>query len=179
MEIYTSTLTSRFPSINHQHVVWQNYSYFWSWKWLLALKCITWEWTVTWFDVISCVIVGVDGHVISFDLICHLGNGRSCDQLYSNVSLWGRMVMCFTCNFYMFALIGLKMKAIVQLFSARFEVDSSAVHNRAIIRLEQEIFSHELSNTGTLFVYHTTRFWSQIKSARWGKELSAIFSINN
>jgi mannose-1-phosphate guanylyltransferase len=46
-----------------------------------------------------------------------------------------------------------------------FDVDSSAVYNRAVIRLEQDIFAHELSASGKLYVYQTTRFWSQIKSA--------------
>jgi len=51
------------------------------------------------------------------------------------------------------------------VFSGRFDVESSAVYNRAVIRLEQDIFSHELASSGQLFVYQTTRFWSQIKSA--------------
>jgi len=46
-----------------------------------------------------------------------------------------------------------------------FDVDSSAVYNRAVIRLEQDIFAHELSASGKLYVYQTSRFWSQIKSA--------------
>jgi len=51
------------------------------------------------------------------------------------------------------------------VFSDRFDVESSAVYNKAVIRLEQAIFAHELASTGLLYVYQTTRFWSQIKSA--------------
>ena len=52
-----------------------------------------------------------------------------------------------------------------QIFAIRFDVESSAVHNKAVIRLEQAIFAHELASSGQLYVYQTTRFWSQIKSA--------------
>jgi len=52
-----------------------------------------------------------------------------------------------------------------ELFSGRFDVESSAVYNRAVIRLEQAIFAHKLASSGLLYVYQTSRFWSQIKSA--------------
>jgi len=52
-----------------------------------------------------------------------------------------------------------------EVFSGRFDVESSAVYNRAVIRLEQAIFSQQLASSGQLYVYQTTRFWSQIKSA--------------
>jgi len=53
----------------------------------------------------------------------------------------------------------------VEMFPGRFDVESSAVYNRAVIRLEQSIFSQQLAFSGQLYVYQTTRFWSQIKSA--------------
>jgi len=51
------------------------------------------------------------------------------------------------------------------LMSDRFDVESSAVYSRAVIRLEQAIFAQQLASSGQLYVYQTTRFWSQIKSA--------------
>ena len=49
--------------------------------------------------------------------------------------------------------------------SDRFDVESSAVYSRAVIRLEQAIFAQQLASSSQLYVYQTTRFWSQIKSA--------------
>jgi len=55
--------------------------------------------------------------------------------------------------------------SLIGTVGTRFDVLSSAVYNRAVIRLEQVIFAQELASSGQLYVYQTTRFWSQIKSA--------------
>ena len=46
----------------------------------------------------------------------------------------------------------------------RFDVENSSCNNRSVIGLEREIFPHELA--GKLYVFQTTRFWSQLKSSR-------------
>lgn len=44
-----------------------------------------------------------------------------------------------------------------------FDAENSSCSNRAVIGLEKELFPHELS--GKLYVFQTTRFWSQLKSS--------------
>jgi len=56
------------------------------------------------------------------------------------------------------------MNISAEMFYVRFDVESSAVYNRAVIRLEQDIFAQQLASSGLLYVYQTQRFWSQIKS---------------
>jgi len=50
----------------------------------------------------------------------------------------------------------------VRVFS--FDVDTM-IQNRAVIRMEQDIFAREITETGLLYVYPTSKFWSQVKSA--------------
>ncbi|KAK2176053.1 hypothetical protein NP493_690g02031 [Ridgeia piscesae] len=45
-----------------------------------------------------------------------------------------------------------------------FDVDSN-LHTKDTIHLEQDIFVEQLAGSGLLYVYHTSKFWSQIKSA--------------
>lgn len=46
-----------------------------------------------------------------------------------------------------------------------FDVHSSTRLNSSVIRLEQDLFSTTLPETGKFFVYQTSNFWSQVKSA--------------
>lgn len=47
-----------------------------------------------------------------------------------------------------------------------FDLDNSTSQMpQEVIRLEQDIFAQQLAGSGKLYVYHTTKFWSQIKSA--------------
>ncbi len=62
-----------------------------------------------------------------------------------------KIILCLPLNEYIFS------------FSS-FEIDAQSP-NRDVIRFEQDVFT-PLAGTGKLFVYHTKRFWSQIKSAR-------------
>ena len=47
----------------------------------------------------------------------------------------------------------------------RFDPDTGCFSSKECIRLEQDLFARELVGTGTLYVYHTNNFWSQIKNA--------------
>ncbi|ELT91800.1 hypothetical protein CAPTEDRAFT_169555 [Capitella teleta] len=50
--------------------------------------------------------------------------------------------------------------------SMSFDLDNSTSQMpQEVIRLEQDIFAQQLAGSGKLYVYHTTKFWSQIKSA--------------
>ncbi|ESO01654.1 hypothetical protein HELRODRAFT_185698 [Helobdella robusta] len=46
-----------------------------------------------------------------------------------------------------------------------FDIEDSCRVNCSVIRLEQDIFSKRLPQTGKFFVYQTNNFWSQVKSA--------------
>lgn len=72
-----------------------------------------------------------------------------------------------SCGIYLFTPeifdhIGLAFKKLQE--DVTFDVDSM-IQNRAAIRMEQDIFARQITETGLLYVYQTSKFWSQVKSA--------------
>lgn len=72
-----------------------------------------------------------------------------------------------SCGIYLFSpeifeYIGTAFKKLQE--DITFDVETT-LQNRAVIRMEQDIFARELMGSGLLYVYQTSKFWSQVKSA--------------